>query len=115
MEHVARNKPEAKKKPTIVTDYNNTMRRADQASQHLSDYSVIKKPGQCDNKKIFFHLIEFALWNTYVFYRKCGDKLSYLEYCMELTVNFFKTYEKDDCNYEMFKTFSFKAYSCYRT
>lgn len=75
---------EEKKKPKLVVDYNDTMGGVDRVDQHLSDYAVPRKRGKKYYRKIFFHLLDLSLWNSFILYRKCGGNKSALQYRMEL-------------------------------
>ncbi|KAJ4450249.1 hypothetical protein ANN_01668 [Periplaneta americana] len=59
-------------KPKVVTDYNDTMGGVDHVDQHLAAYPVPRKRRKRYYKKIFFHLLELALWNFYILYTKKG-------------------------------------------
>lgn len=47
--------------------------------QHLSNYPAPRTRGKKYYKKIFFHLMELWLWNSFVLYTKCGGSITYLE------------------------------------
>lgn len=98
IERATRYGPEKKNIPTVVVDYNNTMGGVDRVDQHLADYPVIRKRGKRYYKKNFFHLVEFALWNSYVLYGKCGGKLSHLEYRMEIIEKIIEAYGREVIN-----------------
>ncbi|KAG8225467.1 hypothetical protein J437_LFUL004468 [Ladona fulva] len=46
----------------------------DKVEQHLSHYPIPRKRGKKYYRKIFFHLMEQALWNSYVLYKKTGGR-----------------------------------------
>lgn len=52
------------KKPQLV-DYN-YINNVDRINQQLSSYVVLKKRGKKYYKKIFFHLLDLAIWNAFV-------------------------------------------------
>lgn len=79
-------------KPILVIDYNYTMGGVDKVDQHLSDYPVTRKRGKKYYKKIFFHLLELALWNSYILYKKCGGVKSPLQYRLCLIKEMFEKY-----------------------
>ena len=67
-------------KPKVVMDYNNTMGGVDKVDQHLADYPVPRKRGKRYYKKIFFHLLDLSLWNSFILYKVSGGKDSHLNY-----------------------------------
>ena len=71
-------------KPKLVMDYNNTMGGVDRMDQHLSCYPTPRKRGKKYYKKIFFHLVDLAIWNSYVLYIKCGGKHTPLSFRTDL-------------------------------
>ncbi|XP_022251164.1 piggyBac transposable element-derived protein 4-like isoform X2 [Limulus polyphemus] len=68
------------KKPKVVIDYNDSMGVVDKVDQHLSHYSIPRMQGKKYYKKVFFHLLEQAFWNSYVLYSKTGGQRKHLEY-----------------------------------
>ncbi|GIY12457.1 piggyBac transposable element-derived protein 4 [Caerostris extrusa] len=75
---------EMKEKPKIVMDYNNTMGGVDRMDQNLKSFEIIKKRGKKCYGKIFFHIFDIAVWNSYVVYRKNGGKSTQLEFRLDL-------------------------------
>ncbi|GIY42243.1 hypothetical protein CDAR_247681 [Caerostris darwini] len=75
---------EMKEKPKIVMDYNNTMGGVDRMDQNLKSFEIIKKRGKKCYRKIFFHIFDIAVWNSYVVYRKNGGKNTQLEFRLVL-------------------------------
>lgn len=73
-----------KKKPAVVIDYNDTMGGVDRVDQHLADYPLPRKRGKKYYVKIFFHLVEQALWNSYQLYLKCNGKKTAFCYRLEV-------------------------------
>ncbi|GFT74924.1 piggyBac transposable element-derived protein 4 [Nephila pilipes] len=74
---------EARKKPKVVMEYNNTMGGVDRMDQHLTNYPVTKKRGK-KYKKIFFHLLDISLWNVFVLYQKHGGKYMHLSFRLDI-------------------------------
>lgn len=68
----------------LVTDYNNTMGGVDRIDQQLSYYPIVRKRGKKYYKKIFFHMVDYALCNSYILYSKCGGVLKNLEFRMQM-------------------------------
>lgn len=58
------------RKPVAIEDYNGTMGSVGKVDRHLTDYHVTGKRRNIYCKKISFHLMEFAFWNTFVIYKK---------------------------------------------
>ncbi|KAF2895451.1 hypothetical protein ILUMI_10723 [Ignelater luminosus] len=71
-------------KPKLVHEYNDTMGGVDKVDQHLADYTLPRKRGKKFYKKIFFHLFDLALWNSFVLYSKTGGTKTTLEYRMDV-------------------------------
>jgi hypothetical protein len=84
-----------KEKPVVVLDYNDTMGGVDRVDQHLADYPIPRKRGKKYYKKIFFHLLELAVWNSFVLYRKNGGGKVHLEYRLELIEQLIEAYHPD--------------------
>lgn len=87
---------EIKKKPKCVVDYNDTMGGVDRVDQHLADYALPRKRGKKYYKKIFFHLLDLALWNSYILYCKNGGAKTPLMYRIAVVDGIMKTYLSDD-------------------
>ena len=56
------------KKPQVIHDYNFTMGGVDKVDQHLVDYPIPRKRGKRYYKKVFVHLMDLAVWNSYSLY-----------------------------------------------
>ncbi|KAG8235322.1 hypothetical protein J437_LFUL003605 [Ladona fulva] len=84
------------RKPKLVLEYNHTMGGVDRADQHLTNYPIIKKRGKKYYKKMFFHLLDQATWNSFVLYRKSGGTKSNLDFRMELVENIIERYHTED-------------------
>ncbi|GFT18823.1 piggyBac transposable element-derived protein 4 [Trichonephila clavipes] len=72
------------RKPKAVVEYNNTTGGVDRLDQHLTNYPLIKKRGKKYYKKIFFHLLDICLWNSFVLYKKNSGKDSHLQFRMDI-------------------------------
>ncbi|XP_035214082.1 piggyBac transposable element-derived protein 4-like [Stegodyphus dumicola] len=83
---------ENKMKPKVVVDYNGTMGGVDRVDQRLSSYNVTKRRGKKYYKKIFLHLLDITLWNSYVLYTKSGGKRSHLQYRTKIIENIIEKY-----------------------
>ncbi|GFX76154.1 piggyBac transposable element-derived protein 4 [Trichonephila clavipes] len=84
MVQVQSHKNEIRRKPKAVMEYNNTMGGVDRLDQHLTNYPLIKKRGKKYYKKIFFHLLDICLRNSFVLYKKNGGKDSHLQFRMDI-------------------------------
>ncbi|KAJ8953373.1 hypothetical protein NQ318_023490 [Aromia moschata] len=87
---------ETKVKPKVVVDYNDTMGGVHRVDQHLADYSLPRKRGKKYYKKLFFHLLDLALWNSFIVYRKCGGNKSALVYRMDLIQQIMEKYHQTE-------------------
>ncbi|GFX14334.1 piggyBac transposable element-derived protein 4 [Trichonephila clavipes] len=83
MVQVQSHKNEIRRKPKAVMEYNNTMCGVDRLDQHLTNYPLIKKREKKYYKKIFFHLLDTCLWNSFVLYKKWG-KDSHLQFRIDI-------------------------------
>lgn len=68
------------KKPQVVLDYNDTMGGVDRLDQHLHDYPIARKRGKKYYKKIFFHLLDISVWNSFILYQKNGGRKNNLDF-----------------------------------
>ena len=60
-------------KPAVVVDYNHHMDDIDKADQMASSYSVSHRTWKW-TKKLFFHLLDLAILNSYILLTSCGGK-----------------------------------------
>lgn len=81
-----------KDKPVVVVDYNDTMGGVDRVDQHLADYPIPRKRGKKYYKKIFFHLLELSIWNSFVLYNKTGGRKTHLDFRLGLIEQLIETY-----------------------
>lgn len=58
----------------------------------VTNHSSPIKRGKLYCKKIFFHIVEMALWNSFILYRKSGGKDSALNYRVDLIECIMKKY-----------------------
>ena len=68
----------------------------DKVNQHLAAYSTLRKRGGKYYKKIFFHLLDLALWNSYILYCKAGDSRSPKQFRMELIEKLISENHRDE-------------------
>ena len=62
------------KKPKVVCDYNHTMGRVDNVDQQLVDYPIPRKRGKKYYKKIFFYLMDIAVWNDFILHQETSTQ-----------------------------------------
>ena len=72
------------KKPEAVIDYNQNMGGVDKSDQCLSYYPVARNHQRKYYKKIFRHLINQSVWNSYVIHKKKGGGISHIDFRMKL-------------------------------
>ena len=63
-------------KPQVVLDYNHTMGGVDRADQAMTFYPAMRKQQKKYYKKIFRHLLEQCLWNSFILLKKKMSGLS---------------------------------------
>ncbi|XP_029833924.2 piggyBac transposable element-derived protein 4 [Ixodes scapularis] len=71
-------------KPAAVYDYNNTMGGVDKSDQNLSYYPAVRDGQKVYYKKIFRHLFDMCVYDSFVLYKKQGGALSQLDYRLDL-------------------------------
>ena len=76
-------------KPKVVYEYNFAMGGVDKVNQQLVDYPITRKRGKRYYKKVFFHLMDFAVWNAFLLYNEfitqAGKKpLSHLKFRLQI-------------------------------
>lgn len=81
-----------KEKPAVVHDYNDTMGGVDRVDQMLASYPLPRKRGKKYYRKIFFHLLDLAIFNSMVLYMKRGGQMSSLKYRLALITSIVETY-----------------------
>ena len=79
----------------LVVDYNHTMGGVDRLDQHIQHYEITRKRGKKYYKKIFFHFLDIALWNSFVLYKKKGRKMDNLQYRKSLIEKLISNYHSD--------------------
>ncbi|KAF8763526.1 PiggyBac transposable element-derived protein like [Argiope bruennichi] len=73
-----------KQKPKVVVDYNRSMGGVDKSDQCLAYYSSPRSRQRKYYKKIFRHLLDQAVWNAFLLYKKNGGSVNHLEFRMRL-------------------------------
>jgi hypothetical protein len=67
-------------KPEAVLDYNNCMNAVDKQHQQLSYFPVMRKYAK-GYKKVFFYMIDVAIFNSYELLKKItGKKMQFTEF-----------------------------------
>jgi len=60
-------------KPTIVADYNRHMGHVDNSDRLANSYTASRRTWKW-TKKLFFHLLDLAIVNSYILLSSCGGK-----------------------------------------
>jgi hypothetical protein len=83
-----------KKEPKCIADYNTHMHGVDTADQYLAYYPFIRKTVKWP-KKVFFYLLQCALFNSYVVFTKSNphSHKSFLDYLVDVSENLIHTRE----------------------
>ncbi|GFW71437.1 piggyBac transposable element-derived protein 4 [Trichonephila clavipes] len=84
MEVKAKKRDSVKLKPKAVVFYNNTMGGVDRSDQCLSYYPVARNQPRKYYKKIFRHLLNQIVWNSFVIFKKNGGILDHIGFRMKL-------------------------------
>jgi hypothetical protein len=85
------------KKPSLVVEYNKTMGGVDRADQGMSYYSAMRRQQKKYYKKIFRHLLDQCIWNSYVLYKKnSSDKIKHLQFTLSLAREILKKFKKGE-------------------
>ncbi|XP_023219038.1 piggyBac transposable element-derived protein 4-like [Centruroides sculpturatus] len=82
-------------KPQVIVDYNDTMGGVDLLDQHLHDYAVARKGGKNYYRKIFFHLVDFCIYDSFVMYKKNGGQKTNLQFRLTLIDRLIETYHTE--------------------
>jgi hypothetical protein len=72
MKTVCDKKGGSKQKPKVCIDYNDAMGGVDLSDQYLVAYSTTRKRLKKYCQKIFSHLLDLTVFNSFVIYRKHG-------------------------------------------
>lgn len=81
-------------KPVAVVAYNHTMGGVDRADQALTFYPVMRKQQKKYYKKLFRHLIEQCLWNSYILFKKYVNKnISHADFTWKLVSQILAEYQ----------------------
>jgi len=74
-------------KPQIVMEYNRHMGYADKGDRMADSYSIIRRTFEW-TKKLFFHLLDLAILNSYILHSSCqGKRLSHRDFRFTLVRN----------------------------
>lgn len=83
-------------KPKVVVDYNMGMGGVDKADQCMAYYPSIRNQQRKYYKKIFRHLLDQAVWNSFVLYKKDGGSMKLVDFRVELFEGLIKRYKTND-------------------
>lgn len=88
-----------KQKPKVVYDYNFTMGGVDRCDQEMSYYPSTRKQQRKYYKTIFRHLLDQAMWNSYVVYKKVTEtKKSLLDFKLAVVEEIFDKHSSAICS-----------------
>ncbi|PNF39361.1 hypothetical protein B7P43_G18177 [Cryptotermes secundus] len=73
-------------KPSVVVDYNTHMGYADKADRVTNSYSISCRTWKWTNK-LFFHLLDLTILNSFILLSSCGAKLSHRDFRLTLVCN----------------------------
>jgi Transposase IS4/DDE_Tnp_1-like zinc-ribbon len=81
-------------KPSAVVSYNMSMGGVDHADQSMTYYPVVRKQQKKYYIKIFRHLLEQSLWNSFVLYNQRREKkVTHAYFILELVEKLFTTFQ----------------------
>ncbi|GFX97141.1 piggyBac transposable element-derived protein 4 [Trichonephila clavipes] len=84
MEVKAKKGDSVKLKTKAIVFYNNSMGGVDRSDQCLSYYPVARNQQRKYYKKIFRHLLNQIVWNSFVIFKKNGGILNHIDFRMKL-------------------------------
>jgi hypothetical protein len=73
-------------KPAIVDDYNLHMGYVDKVDRMTNSYSISRRRWKWTNK-LFFHLLDLTILNSFILLSSCGAKLSHRDFRLTLVRN----------------------------
>ena len=73
-------------KPSVVVDYNTHMGYVDKADRMTNSYSISRRTWKWTNK-VFFHLLDLTILNSFILLSSCGAKLSHRDFRLALVCN----------------------------
>lgn len=80
------------KKPAVVAEYNQLMGGVDLADNCLHFYSLARTHLKKYYKKLFLQMMNFAMFNSYILYKKSGGRKSRLTFNIELAEKIISKY-----------------------
>ncbi|XP_055928749.1 piggyBac transposable element-derived protein 4-like [Argiope bruennichi] len=84
MEVQSKKNSDVKIKPKVVVFYNSSMGGVDRSDQCLSYYPVVRSQQKKYYKKIFRHLLNQVVWNSFIIFKKNGGTLNHVGFRMKL-------------------------------
>ncbi|XP_023239336.1 piggyBac transposable element-derived protein 4-like [Centruroides sculpturatus] len=75
---------EEKLKPLVCVEFSKGMRIIDLADQCITTYSIAKTRLKKYYHKMFHHLLDFIIFNSFILYKKCGGTLTQLNFRLQL-------------------------------
>ncbi|KAJ4448708.1 hypothetical protein ANN_00099 [Periplaneta americana] len=83
-------------KPVAVFAYNDTMGGVDKVDQHIANNPLPRKRGKKYYKKIFFHLLDLAVWNAFILFKKHGGKKNALDFRVAAIESIFACHRREE-------------------
>ena len=81
-----------KDKPIVCVEYNDAMGGVDLSDQYVISYSTTRKRLKKYYHKIFRHLLDIAVFNSYVIYKKHGGNNTHLQFRLQLIEKLIEKY-----------------------
>ena len=82
-------------KPVVCCDYNNTMGCVDLSDCFLSSYPSARKRLKKYYQKQFRHILDLAVLNTHILYKKSGGIIPRLNFILKLVDRVIETYSQE--------------------
>jgi hypothetical protein len=84
-------------KPAIVADYNAHMGYVDKADRMANSYSISRRTWKWTNK-LFFHLLDLTVLNSFILLSSCGAKFSHRDFRLALVRNMVDHAGRNPCH-----------------
>lgn len=92
MRTVVNKKGETKEKPVVCIEYNDSMGGVDLSDQCIVPYSTARKRMKKYYHKIFRHLLDITMFNSFVIYKKHDGKFTQLQFRIQIVQKLFHRY-----------------------
>jgi hypothetical protein len=81
-----------KQNPKVCINYSDAMGGVDLSDQYIVTYSMTRKRMKKYYQKIFRHLLDLTVFNSFVTFRKHGGKYTHLQFRMHVVQKLFEKY-----------------------